>query len=257
MSKIRACTICSGSSANAIYIEIDNEAILIDAGCTVKALGEFLKSINSSFERIKAVFVTHEHSDHIKGVGMLSQRNIPIIANKVTLENIKIQRPEADISLFREMPTGFIAKSGNFSVMSFRTSHDSAESVGYIVDTERGKIGVFTDLGFYDKKIAALAGECRLIFVEANHDENMLWKGRYPYPLKRRISGLTGHLSNEQCGRLLEESRSETVEYVVLIHLSKENNTPEIAAKTVSSYLSKETKVIVAPRGEKSEFINL
>lgn len=256
MTKVKACSVCSGSSANAIYIEIDNEAVLIDAGCNAKYLTEFLQSVGSSYDRIKAVFVTHEHSDHIKGIPSLAKRNIPVISNRATLNGIKMQRPETDGSSFREMPTGFVAKNGKFSVSSFKTSHDSAESVGYIVETDRGNIGVITDLGTFDEKTVAAVEKCRLVFIEANHDEDMLWQGVYPYPLKKRIAGNAGHLSNFQCGKLLS-SCGKCPEFAVLSHLSRENNTPERALKTVSEYVSEKISLSVAPRSEKSDFIIL
>lgn len=257
MPDIKACTVCSGSSANSVYIEIDGEAVLIDAGCTVKVLDSFLTDIGSSFDRIKAVFITHEHIDHIKGVSALSKRKIPIIANRATLNGIKSQKPDVDSSFFREMPTGFTAKNGKFTVTSFRTSHDSAESVGYIIKTEKGNIGIVTDLGVYGDETVSAVASCRVVFIEANYDEDMLWNGPYPYPLKRRVSGNTGHLSNEQCAALLNGSKDSGVEYAVLSHLSKENNTPERALSFVSSKVPEKIKVTVAPRTERSDFIIL
>ena len=257
MSEIKACTVCSGSSANSIYIEIDGEAVLIDAGCAVKVIDSFLADIGSSFDKIKAVFVTHEHSDHIKGVSALSKRRIPIIANRATLNSIKSQRPDVDSSVFREMPTGFTAKNGKFAVTSFKTSHDSAESVGYIIKTEKGNIGIVTDLGVYSEEVVSAVASCKVVFIEANYDEDMLWNGPYPYPLKRRIAGNTGHLSNEQCASLLNEIGESNVEYAVLSHLSKENNTPERALSYITAKVSEKIKITVAPRTERSDFIIL
>ena len=256
MAQIRACTVCSGSSANAVYIEIGENAILIDAGCTEKNLTAFLREINSSYDKIKAVFVTHEHCDHIKAVPGLTKRKIPIIANKATLQTVFGLKPDCDESFFRELPTGFTARNGDFEITSFRTSHDCAESVGYIIKTEGGNIGVVTDLGQYDVNTVAAVSSCRLVFIEANHDEDMLWNGKYPYPLKRRIGGVFGHLSNDQCGKLLAES-GENVEFAVLSHLSRENNTPEKAVFTVSKFAPEKIKISVAPRNERSEFIYL
>lgn len=255
MANIRACTVCSGSSANSVYIEIDGSAILIDAGCTEKYLTAFLRDIGSDYGKIKAVFVTHEHSDHIKALPALSKKRIPIIANKATLNNIAALKPDCDVSLFRELPTSFTAKNGPFGVTSFRTSHDCAESVGYVIETDGGNIGIVTDLGTYDEKTVAAVSSCRLVFIEANHDEDMLWQGKYPYPLKKRIGGVCGHLSNVQCGRLLAERGN--VEFAVLSHLSRENNTPEKALFTVSRFAPESVKLSVAPRSERSEFIYL
>jgi len=256
MSNVRACTICSGSSANAVYIEIDGEAVLIDAGCNIKRISSFLYEIGVFFRDIKAVFITHEHCDHIKCVSSLVRRKIPIIANRATLNNIKAFKPSIDDSFFREMPTGFTARNGNFTVTSFKTSHDCVESVGYVVKTDKGNIGVFTDLGVYDDNIVSAISGCKLVFIEANHDEEMLWNGRYPYPLKQRIAGNRGHLSNEQCGKLLAEC-GDGVKFAVLSHLSKENNTPEKALSDVSKYLSGNIILSVAPRREPSDFIIL
>ena len=256
MAEIRACTICSGSSANSVYIEINGNAILIDAGCTEKNLTAFLREINSSYDKIKAVFVTHEHSDHIKAIPSLTKRKIPVIANRATLQNISGLKPDCNEAFFRELPTGFTAKNGAFEITSFKTSHDCVESVGYIIKTENGNIGVVTDLGRYDENTVAAVSSCRLVFIEANHDEDMLWGGKYPYHLKRRIAGPMGHLSNEQCGKLLAESGGN-VEFAVLSHLSKENNSPEKALFTVSKFAPEKIVISVAPRSEKSEFIYL
>lgn len=261
MQKVRVCTLFSGSSANSTLIETGDRGILIDAGANMTRTRQALESVGFSFEKISAVFVTHEHSDHIKGLSCISRRyKIPVIANKATLRGIKAALYDIDDSLFREMPTGARATGGDFEVSSFATSHDTAESVGYIIKTPSGNIGVMTDTGVCPAGAGKLLSSCRAVVLESNHDENMLLTGSYPYFLKKRVGGPCGHLSNAQSGEMLAEIVSGGTKRVFLAHLSKENNTPLLAMKHAEQVLSdigaeqgKDVSVTVAPRDCPSE----
>jgi phosphoribosyl 1,2-cyclic phosphodiesterase len=256
MQKVRVCTLLSGSSANASYIEINGRGILIDAGAGVKKLGNALESLGSGYDKLEAIFITHEHSDHIGGLSTICKYNkIPVISNKKTLNEIERLCPELDSNLFRIMPTGATAIRGDFEVSSFRSMHDSAECVGYTVKTGNYKIGVVTDLGECTEDMKTQLCGCKIVIIESNHDINMLWNGSYHYLLKKRVAGPLGHLSNAQCGELLPCLIKSGTEKVLLAHLSKENNTPELAMSTVADRLlsenikiNEDVLVAVAPR---------
>lgn len=240
MSKVRCCTLFSGSSANATYIEADGRGILIDAGAGVRKTENALRRIGSSLSKIDAVFITHEHSDHINGLStILKQFRIPIIANEKTLNALYFSCPDVDENLFRNLPTGSKAVKDSFEITSFATHHDSVESVGYIINTEKMKIGVLTDSGELNNVMKRALYGCNVVVLESNHDTDMLKDGPYPQYLKKRILGEQGHLSNNQCACGLCEIIPHGTEKIFLAHLSKENNTPELAYDTVSVLLSK------------------
>ncbi|MBQ6809390.1 MAG: MBL fold metallo-hydrolase [Clostridia bacterium] len=261
---VRVCTLYSGSSANCTYIENDGRAILIDAGAGVKKTEQALKSIGSDYDKIEAIFITHEHSDHIAGLKTILKYHsrIPVIGNERTLLAIKNSYPEMNCENFHPMATGAKANNGVIQVTSFQTLHDSAECVGYIVNTGNKKIGVMTDVGEETSQTAEIISSCDAVVLESNHDADKLWNGNYPYMLKKRIGGKYGHFSNEQCGDLLERTAKSTIKHVILAHLSKENNTPEMAFDTVSKHLENLGAVVggdidlsVAPRNEVSKII--
>lgn len=261
---IRVCTLYSGSSANCIYIENNGRAILIDAGAGVKKTGKALCDIGSGYDKIEAIFITHEHSDHVAGLKTILKyhEQIPVIGNEKTLTAIHNLYPEINCKNFHSMSTGSCASNGLMKISSFLTSHDSAECVGYTVDTGNRKIGVMTDVGETSSQTSELIKHCDTLVIESNHDTDMLWSGAYPYSLKKRISGRFGHFSNKQCGEFLGGFSKENVRSVILAHLSQENNTPELAYNTVSEYLTSSGAVVggdidltVAPRNEVSKMI--
>jgi len=261
---VRVCTLYSGSSANCTFIENDGRAILIDAGAGVKKTGQALANIGSSYDNIEAIFITHEHSDHIAGLKTILKyhEHIPVIANEKTLAAIRNSYPEINSRNFHAMPTGSRANNGVLQVSSFSTLHDSAECVGYIVNTGNIKIGVMTDVGEETSQTSEIISGCETLVIESNHDVDKLWNGTYPYILKKRIGGKFGHFSNEQCGCLVERATKNSVKNIILAHLSKENNTPELAFDTVAKHLSAMGAIIggdinlsVAPRNEVSKII--
>lgn len=267
---VKVCTLFSGSSANSTYVEINGRGILIDAGGGVKKTEAALNMIGSSLSKVEAVFVTHEHSDHISGLKtILRHYTIPVISNSRTLDAIERAIPDINSNLFRSMPTGARAVKGDFEIISAATSHDSAESVCYIIKTEKGNIGIITDLGEYNENILAAAGCCKALILESNHDPDMLWNGRYTPALKRRVCGSRGHLSNLQAGELLSSVCGKGIENVILAHLSAENNTPPLALETVSATVTKagahvgskcgegDVYITVAPRNDPSQIIIL
>lgn len=262
---IRFCTLFSGSSANSTFLEIDGRAILIDAGAGIRKTETALNEIGSSLSKVEAIFITHEHSDHISGLKtILKKHRIPVLANRRTLDAIEQSDREIDTSLFRCMPTGASAVKGDFEIISCATSHDAAESVCYVIRTEKGNFGVITDLGEYSEDILAAAGSCKALVLESNHDEDMLWNGSYHPELKKRVFGASGHLSNRQCGELLSAVCQTGLKTVFLAHLSQENNTPALALTTVCGAVEKrgvrigsvpgegDLCITVSPRNERS-----
>lgn len=261
---VRVCTLYSGSSANCTFIENDGRAILIDAGAGIKKTGQALNSIGSGYDNVEAIFITHEHSDHIAGLKTILKHHerIPVIGNEKTLAAIKNSYPEINCKNFHAMATGAKANNGVMQVTSFRTLHDSAECVGYIVNTGNQKIGVMTDVGEETSQTLDFLSGCNTLVVESNHDVDKLWNGAYPYMLKQRIGGKYGHFSNEQCGCLMGKAVKASVKNIILAHLSKENNTPELAFDTVAKHISDMGAIIggdidlsVAPRNEVSKII--
>ncbi len=255
---LRVFTLYSGSSANCTVIDIDGRVILVDAGGGVRKTQKALESVGLSLSAVEAVFVTHEHSDHVAGLSTICKYfRIPIISNEATLDAISRENGDIDQSLFCPMPSGACARRDCFEVTSFHSSHDSAECVGYRIKTAHGDVGVCTDAGEVTPEIRASLCGCKTVVLESNHDKNMLFTGPYPYRLKQRISGPFGHLSNEQCAELLSTLVSRGAENVLLAHLSKDNNTPETALSTVGSFLSvhnikvgSDVNIFVAPRSE-------
>lgn len=235
---LKVCTLFSGSSANCTLIQNGSRAILIDAGGGVIKTNKALCSLGLDYSSIDAIFITHEHSDHVAGLQTILKKNrIPVIGNRSTLQKIACSYPDIDDSVFCEMPTGSIASKNDFEIRSFPSPHDSVECVGYRVTTTDGTIGVMTDAGEETHSVLQGLSGCKLLVLEANHDREMLMNGGYPYMLKKRIAGPCGHLSNEQSGNLLKKLVSSGTEKILLAHLSKENNTPMSALSTVAGCL--------------------
>ena len=234
----RFCTLCSSSSGNSTYIGYAGGGILIDAGTNAKRLSLSLESIGVSPESINAVFVTHEHSDHIGALRVFASRHhIPVYASAGTLCALeKAGHLNGGIESI-EMPSGGVEISG-MQILSFRTSHDSTQSCGYTVFLpDERKISVVTDTGYItDDTINTVTGS-DLILLESNHDKKMLENGSYPYYLKQRILSKTGHLSNDDCAKAACRFVNSGTAMLVLGHLSRENNTAAAAFETTSAAL--------------------
>lgn len=244
-------TIASGSSGNCLYVGNKDSHILIDAGISCKRICEGLKSFDLSGNDLKGILITHEHSDHISGLGVLSRKfHIPIYGTEKTLKSISemANLGKIDKDLFCPIEAGKAFTIGTLSMESFSISHDAIDPVSYIAYDGNKKLGMVTDLGYYDERIVDSLKESNLLYVEANHDIHMLQVGPYPYYLKRRILGEQGHLCNEKAADLVNEVMHDHLHQVILGHLSKENNYPELAYATVKNEVRTEVKVEVAPR---------
>ena len=263
---MRMMTIASGSSGNCIYVGSDNTHILIDSGISRKRIMEGLATAGLSLKDISAIFVTHEHSDHIKGLDVISRKDeIPVYATRGTIQGIlgsgimKDSRTE----LFNEVSAGIDVFINDLSVRPFTISHDANEPVAYTVSNSGKKIGIATDLGFYDDYTVENLKGSDVLLVEANHDVNLLQVGSYPYYLKQRILSNRGHLSNEASGRLIDSVLNDRIKHIFLGHLSKENNYDKLAFETVrleidmsdSCYRAVDFDIEVAKRSENSDII--
>ncbi len=235
---IKFCSLVSGSSGNCQYIETDNTKILIDAGLSGKKIEDLLSTIGICPTTIDYILVTHEHRDHTKGVGVLSRRyDIPIYANEktwISMENIIGEIEEKNIKTF-ENDEFFQLR--DLDILPFSIFHDAVDPVGYCVYHNNKKITVLTDTGCVNNEIKEKIKDSSIYLIESNHDIKMLKEGKYPWYLKNRIMSSQGHLSNEDAGLLISNVVSGKGEIVLLGHLSKENNYPLLAYRTVKDIL--------------------
>ena len=236
--RMEFCTIASGSSGNCTYIGTDYTKILIDAGISGKKIEEGLANLKLTGDKIDALFITHEHVDHIKGAGILSRRfDIPIFATADTWAAMEEGLGRIAPSNKRIVYADEVCAVNDLCVKPFRIPHDAAEPVGYNVFSGEKKITLATDIGHVTDTIRESIEDSEVLLLEANHDVEMLKKGGYPWSLKQRILGENGHLSNHTAGRLLAEVMTGKMKYVFLGHLSEENNNPHLAYETVEEIL--------------------
>ena len=265
---MRMVSIASGSSGNCIYIGSDNTHVLVDAGISNKRIEMGLNDLGLNARELDGILITHEHSDHIKGLGVISRKyGIPIYATGGTADAMLRMKslgkmPEGLIHEIRE-DEPFEIK--DLTVNPFTISHDAAQPVGYRLECGEHSVGIATDLGKYNDYIVKNLENLDAVLLEANHDIRMLQVGKYPYYLKQRILGDRGHLSNENAGRLLCRILHDNLKAVFLGHLSRENNYEELAYETVCSevtlgdnpYRSRDFKIQVAKRDHISEIITV
>jgi len=258
------CSLYSGSSGNSLFLETPNTKILIDAGESAKKIETALNSIEVNIQDIDAILITHEHSDHVKGLGTLSKKfSLPVYANKETWEAMpeitqKIQ--EENQNLF-DVNKNFAI--GDLKILPFSIPHDAANPCGFNIYYKNQKISIATDLGHMDYKIIKHLEDSSFILLESNYDPNILKCSKYPYSLKQRIAGPNGHLSNEAAGKTISYLMNCGLKNVMLGHLSKENNFPELAYKTVVEELGLQNlnessiRIGVANRSMPSPILNL
>lgn len=233
---MRMVSIASGSSGNCIYIGSDDTHILVDAGISNKRIQQGLNEIGLSGNDVDGIFITHEHSDHIKGLGVLSRKfHIPVYGTRETLDEIAVSKSLGDFDreLLNPICPDVDLNLGDLNVRPFKIDHDAANPVAYRVMCGEKAVAVATDMGHFDQYIIDHLQGLDALLLESNHDVRMLETGPYPYYLKRRILGDHGHLSNENAGRLLNFVLHDKLKKVFLGHLSKENNYEELAYETV------------------------
>ncbi len=232
--RITFCPLGSGSSGNSTFVGTSETGILIDAGFSGKAIQASLDSIGFDPKNLRAIFVTHEHSDHIKGAGILSRRfNVPIYATLGTWAGMGKEIgniPTANVNYI--YPNQYV-HINDLCVKPFSIPHDASEPVGYSILSHKYKLTVATDLGHINDNIVENLRDSNVILLEANHDIDMLKTGPYPYILKKRILSEVGHLANIDTGIVLTEIMSDNIISIYLGHLSEDNNSPEVAFNTV------------------------
>lgn len=234
-------SIVSGSSGNCICVGDQHNHVMIDAGLSGKRIEEGMNVYDYTTADMDGILVTHEHGDHVAGLGVVARKyGIPIYATRGTIDAI-MQMPslgKIDPGLFREIQPECDFNVGELQIHPMAISHDAADPVAYIVSSGDARVGVITDLGTYTNHTVEQLQNLDAILLEANHDINMLQVGAYPYPLKQRILGDKGHLSNERSGQLLGEILHDNMKHIFLGHLSQENNYPDLAYETVRVEIS-------------------
>ncbi len=231
-------TLASGSSGNSAYVGSSEAGILVDAGISCRSILAGLDAQRVPLEQIQAIFITHEHIDHIRGLKVLMKRlQVPLFASEPVLEFLAAN-DAVPAGTRLEPINGESVPVAGMRVSSFRTSHDSIHSLGFRIETaDDRRIGICTDLGFVSDEVRRNLSGCDLVLLESNYEPAMLMNGRYPYYLKKRIAGQKGHLSNEDCAAFLPELVRTGTSRIVLAHLSKENNHPDLAYQTAFSGL--------------------
>lgn len=251
------CPLASGSSGNSIYLGTENTKILVDCGISFKNLKERLSKIHVGIDQIDAILITHEHADHIKGLEMIVKKlGIPVFCNGDTAKAICqtiTERPK-----FKIFCTGEEFSYSDIKVHPFSIQHDTVDPVGFTFAFNDMKIGLCADLGFATKLVAMHLKDCDYLYLEANHDEEMVHSSPRPLLYKQRVLSRQGHLSNTSAGELLLEIYSERLKHVYLAHLSSECNTKETALETVKNILQRnniEVPLTIAMAHEVSDAI--
>lgn len=265
---MRLCSIASGSSGNCTYVGSETTHLLVDVGISGKRAESGLNCLGLKGSDVDGILITHEHADHVAGLGVFARKyGIPIYATHGTIEALKGMRQVGDVdpALFCEIQADQKFSIKDLTVNPMKISHDAAQPVAYRIAYGNKRVGICTDLGVYtDYTVECLKGMDALL-IEANHDVHMLQVGPYPYPLKQRILGDRGHLSNENSGKLLCRILHDGLQSIVLGHLSKENNLPELAYEAVrmeinlgeNPYHAGDFRLMVAKRDEVSKVIEI
>jgi phosphoribosyl 1,2-cyclic phosphodiesterase len=240
----------SGSNGNCYYIGNQDEAVLIDAGLSCRETERRMRRMGLPLERVKAVFISHEHDDHIRGLQVLSQRySLPVYITRPTLDQCRFP-PAAD--LVRAFHPDEPVAIGGLTIKALPKNHDASDPYSFTVASASACIGIFTDIGVVCDNLIRHFTQCHAAFLEANYDEQLLENGRYPWPLKNRIRSGHGHLSNRQALELFADYRPAFMSHLLLAHLSQDNNRPELVQQLFEE-ISMGTTIVVASRHNESE----
>lgn len=258
------CSLYSGSSGNCLFVENNSTKILVDCGVSGKKVCEGLESIDKKIEDIDAIIVTHEHSDHVQSLGLISKKyNIPVYANTETWQAMPTQSQKILENNKKTFNNDNNFEIGNLLIHPFSTPHDAANPCGFNIYSGKRKISIATDLGHMDNVILENLKGSSFILLESNYDPEILKVSKYPYILKQRIAGPNGHLSNSTAGKTIGCLIQNDLKTVMLGHLSKENNFPELAYQTVVEELigqnidTNEISLSVANRNNPTKIIEL
>lgn len=235
---LRFSVLASGSTGNAFYIESGEEKILVDAGLSGKKIEKLLDQVHVDPNELSRILVTHEHSDHIKGLGIMARRyNLPIYANEKTWEAMTPHIGKVPLDQKFHFPMESVQTFGGIDVESFAVSHDAADPMFFTFHQDGKKAALVTDLGYVSERIKKTVEKADAYIFEANHDVHMLRMGRYPWSVKRRILGDAGHVSNEDCALALTDILDDNTKRIYLAHLSLDNNMIDLANMSVSNVL--------------------
>lgn len=248
----------SGSSGNCYYLATERDAFLIDAGVGTRLLKRFMMQYGLSMSKIRFILLTHDHADHIKSVGALSEKySLPVYATKLVHEGVWRNwavKKKIPMEMHRFVEKGTPLKLYDFSITPFNIPHDSSDNVGYSIEAGGIVFSIITDCGHMTDEIGSIINKSDYLVIEANHDTEMLKNGPYPYRLQNRILGPYGHMSNENCGEALVKYYSKRLSHVWLCHLSEHNNNPRVAKDTVAGILR--TKGIIVGQNIELDVLN-
>lgn len=242
---LKIASINSGSNGNCYYIANENEAVLVDVGISCREIERRMLRIGLNLTKVKAIFISHEHIDHVRGVEGTSRRyKIPVYISEGTMRNSQVK---IDAELIRSFEAHTPVTVGDLSVTGFGKQHDAADPYSFVVEGNGVTIGVMTDIGDCCENVTTYFKCCHAAFLEANYDEEMLANGRYPAFLKQRIAGSHGHLSNKQALDLFVNHKPGYMSLLLPSHLSRDNNNPKLVQDLFTAHAGK-TKVVVASR---------
>ncbi|MGG9964209.1 MBL fold metallo-hydrolase [Ferruginibacter sp. SUN106] len=243
----------SGSNGNCYYVGNSNEAVLVDVGISCRETEKRMKQLELDMKKVKAIFISHEHGDHIKGVSVLANKyKIPVFITSITAKH----GPRLIGHLAKAFKADEPVQVGNLFITAFTKSHDAADPHSFIISHNNVTVGVFTDIGKVCKQVVHYFKQCHAVFLETNYDEELLENGKYPLQLKNRIRGGEGHLSNKEALELFTTHRPPFMTHLILTHLSKENNTPALAEQLFTKHANGVT-IIVASRYEATDIYTI
>jgi phosphoribosyl 1,2-cyclic phosphodiesterase len=244
----------SGSNGNCYYVGNNNEAVLVDAGISCRETEKRMQRLGLSMDKVKAIFISHEHSDHIKGVSVLSSKfKLPVYITNETLKQSRLYLP---FNLIKTFSAYEKIQIGELTVKAFPKLHDASDPYSFTVSGNGIKVGVLTDIGSACEHVINNFKNCHAAFLEANYDEEMLEKGNYPYYLKERIASNKGHLSNKQALEIFIQHKPGFMSHLILSHLSKDNNCPQLVKELFLKHAD-QTHIVVASRLNETEVFTI
>lgn len=249
-NKLHIASLNSGSNGNCYYVGNDDEAILVDTGISCRETEKRMLRLGLSMSNVKAIFISHEHTDHVRGLPTLSAKyNLPVYITQGTLNGCRFNIRE---ELIRPLSSTQTIAVGGLEVTSFLKIHDASEPHSFLVSCGSTKVGVFTDIGAACDQLIFHFKQCHAAFLETNYDDELLSKSAYPYFLKQRISGGKGHLSNKQALDIFVNHRPSHMTHLLLSHLSKDNNNPDLVHSLFSEHAGN-VEIVVASRFVETE----
>lgn len=245
---LRIVSLNSGSNGNCYYVGSEQDGLLVDAGISCRETEKRMKETGLDMQQIRAILISHEHTDHIKGVSVLAKKyKLPVYITPKTLANSRVQLEQVEPFSATQM-----LRIGNLEIQAFRKYHDACDPHSFTIRHGKVKVGVFTDIGVACPNVIAHFQQCHAAILEANYDETMLEQGRYPIYLKNRIRGGYGHLSNKQALALFCKYKPDFMRHLILGHLSAQNNHPDIVRQLFAPYTSQAVIEVASREGVSS-----